>query len=154
MCAAVTDLQYVAPDIVSEGPPQTMQNVQHLFLLQHREKAVQKDLEPDRNGLGAVQHQTADVKHHIGLYDLHLGWVVKMLGAELIQSCENDQVARGGREEKKHTKTHRGAKLVTIKFLSHLKSSFIGSCTVSIGWQHVSQTELVVLMSLSSILLT
>ena len=134
MSAAVTDLQYVAPDVVSEGPPQAVQDVQHLFLLEHREKAVEQDLEPDRNGLGTVQHQAADVKHHIGLNDLHLGRVVKMLGAELIQSCANDQVATGGGgEEKTHTQTYRGAKLVTIEFLSHLKSSFFGSCTVSTG---------------------
>lgn len=34
-CLLVTDLQYVAPDVVSEGPAQAMQDVQHLFLLQH-----------------------------------------------------------------------------------------------------------------------
>lgn len=86
----VTDLQYVAPDVVSEGPAQAMQDVQHLLLLEHGEKAVEKDLEPDRYRLGAVQHQATDVKHYIGLNDLHLGRVVEMLGAELVQSCMSD----------------------------------------------------------------
>lgn len=81
---AVTDLQYVAPDVVSEGPAQTVQDVQHLFLLEHGEEAVQQDLEPDGDRLGAVQHQAADVKHHVGLDDLHLGRVVEVLGAELV----------------------------------------------------------------------
>lgn len=82
-----TDLQYVAPDIVSEGPAQAVQDVQHLFLLEHGEEAVEKDLEPDRYSLGAIQHQAADVEHHIGLNDLHLGRMVEVLGAELVQSC-------------------------------------------------------------------
>lgn len=84
---AVTHLQDVAPDIISQGPAQTVEDVQHLFLLEHREKAVEEDLEPDGNGLCAVQHQAADVKHHIGLNDLHLGRVVEVLSAELVQSC-------------------------------------------------------------------
>lgn len=82
---ACTDLQYVAPDVVSEGPAQAVQDVQHLLLLQHGEEAVEEDLEPDRNGLGAVEHQAADVEHHVGLHDLHLGRVVQVLGAELVQ---------------------------------------------------------------------
>lgn len=85
-CALVTDLQYVAPDVVSEGPAQAVQDVQHLLLLQHGEEAVEEDLEPDWHGLGAVQHQAADVEHHIGLNDLHLGRMVQVLGAELVQS--------------------------------------------------------------------
>lgn len=95
----VTDLQYVAPDIVSKGPAQAMQDVQHLLLLEHGEQAVKKDLEPDRYGLGAIQHQAADVKHHIGLNDLHLGWVVEVLGAELVQSCMDEWATRGERQE-------------------------------------------------------
>jgi len=107
MFVAVTDLQYVAPDIVSEGPAQAMQDVQHLLLLEHREEAVEKDLEPDWDSLGAVQHQTADVKHHIGLNNLHLGRMVEVLGAELVQSCVIGQVVK---EKKTHTRTHREAK--------------------------------------------
>ena len=80
----VTDLQDVAPDVVSEGPAQAVQDVQHLFLLQHGEQAVQQDLQPDGYGLGAVQHQAADVEHHVALNDLHLGGVVQVLGAELV----------------------------------------------------------------------
>ena len=80
-CVLVTDLQYVAPDVVSEGPAQAVQDVQHLFLLQHGKEAVEEDLEPDGYGLGAVQHQAADVEHHVGLNDLHLGRVVQVLGA-------------------------------------------------------------------------
>lgn len=123
-CLLVTDLQYVAPDVVSEGPAQAMQDVQHLFLLQHGKEAVEKDLEPDGYGLGAIQHQAADVEHHIGLNDLHLGRVVQVLGAELVQSCVDDRVTGG---EKMHTQ----ARLMTIKFLSHLKSSLGGYCMVS-----------------------
>lgn len=100
-CVLLTDLQYVAPDVVSEGPAQAVQDVQHLFLLQHGEEAVKKDLEPDRHRLGAVQHQAADVEHHIGLNDLHLGRVVQVLGAQLVQSC-----VEGEGEKKKHTHTH------------------------------------------------
>lgn len=126
-CVLLTDLQYVAPDVVSEGPAQAVQDVQHLFLLQHGEEAVKKDLEPDRHRLGAVQHQAADVEHHIGLNDLHLGRVVQVLGAQLVQSC-----VEGEGEKKKHTHTHanRKARLKTIKFLI-LKSTFRGYCTVS-----------------------
>lgn len=110
MCL-VTDLQYVAPDVVSEGPAQAVQDVQHLFLLQHGEEAVQKDLEPDGNGLGAVQHQAADVEHHIGLNDLHLGRVVQVLGAELVQSCVDGRATEAERIENAHTR------LTTIRFL-------------------------------------
>lgn len=91
---AATDLQYVAPDVVSEGPAQAVQDVQNLLLLEHGEQAVQQDLEPDRNRLGAVQHQAADVKHHVGLDDLHLGRVVQVLGAELVQGCKEEQAKR------------------------------------------------------------
>lgn len=126
-CALVTDLQYVAPDVVSEGPAQAVQDVQHLFLLQHGEEAVEKDLEPNRYGLGAVQHQAADVEHHIRLHNLHLGRVVQVLGAELVQSCVDECVERGERKENAHTQ----ARLMTIKLLSHLRSSFGGYCTVS-----------------------
>lgn len=94
---AVTHLQDVASDIISEGPAQTVEDVQHLFLLEHGEKAVEEDLEPDGNGLGAVQHQAADVKHHIGLNDLHLGRVVEVLSAELVQSC----IRGNGRQKKR-----------------------------------------------------
>ncbi len=107
-CVLVTDLQYVAPDVVSEGPAQAVQDVQHLFLLQHGEEAVEKDLEPDGYGLGAVQHQAAYVEHHIGLNDLHLGRVVQVLGAELVQSCVDDRVTRGERGKKMHTHTQTG----------------------------------------------
>lgn len=103
-CLLLTDLQYVAPDIVSEGPAQAMQDVQHLFLLEHGEEAVKKDLEPDRYSLGAIQHQAADVEHHIGLNNLHLGRVVEVLGAELVQSCVYD---RGDKGRKKRKCTHR-----------------------------------------------
>lgn len=92
---SVTDLQYVAPDVVSEGPAQAVQDVQHLLLFEHGEEAVQKDFEPDGYGLGAVQHQAADVEHHIGLNDLHLGRVVEVLGAELVQSCMERAGGRG-----------------------------------------------------------
>lgn len=105
-CVLVTDLQYVAPDVVSEGPAQAVQDVQHLFLLQHGEKAVEKDLEPNRYGLGAVQHQAADVEHHIRLHNLHLGRVVQVLGAELVQSCVDEWVERGERKENAHKHTH------------------------------------------------
>lgn len=91
---SVTDLQYVAPDVVSEGPAQAVQDVQHLFLLEHGEEAVKENLEPDRYSLGAVQHQAADVEHHIGLNDLHLGRVVEVLGAELVQGCVNERVLK------------------------------------------------------------
>lgn len=104
----VTDLQYVAPDVVSEGPAQAVQDVQHLFLLQHGEEAVEKDLEPDGYGLGAVQHQAADVEHDIGLNDLHLGRVVQVLGAKLVQSCVDDRVTRGERKENAHAHTQIG----------------------------------------------
>lgn len=100
-CVLLTDLQYVAPNVVSEGPAQTVQDVQHLFLLEHREEAVQKDLEPDGYSLGAVKHQAADVEHNIGLNNLHLGRVVEVLGAELVQSCTNDP------GDKWRKKTHR-----------------------------------------------
>lgn len=99
----LTDLQYVAPDVVPEGPAQAVQNVQHLLLLEHREEAVEEDLEPDGHGLGAVQHQAADVEHHVGLNDLHLGRVVQVLGAELVQSCVFDRVTGRERGENAHT---------------------------------------------------
>lgn len=89
---AATDLQYVAPDVVSEGPAKSVQDVEHLFLLEHGEEAVEEDLEPDGNRLGAVQHQAADVEHHVGLDDLHLGWVVEVLGAQLVQGWKVEQV--------------------------------------------------------------
>lgn len=82
-----------------------MQDVQHLFLLQHGEEAVEKDLESNRYGLGAIQHQAADVEHHIRLNDLHLGRVVQVLGAELVQSCA-DERERKGEEKKKYARTH------------------------------------------------
>lgn len=96
---ACTDLQYVAPDVVSEGPAQAVQDVQHLLLLQHGEEAVEEDLEPDRDGLGAVEHQAADVEYHVGLHDLHLGRVVQVLGAELVQGW----VRVGGGQTHTHT---------------------------------------------------
>lgn len=78
-----------------------MQDVQHLLLLQHGEEAVQEDLEPDRDGLGAVQHQAADVEHHVGLYDFHLRRVVQVLGAQLIQGCTDGE---NGRKMHGHTR--------------------------------------------------
>lgn len=108
-----------------------MQDVQHFLLLEHGEEAVEKDLEPDRYGLGAVQHQAADIEHHIGLNDLHLGRVVEVLGAELVQSCMDEQVTRGERQREIHTERDRQARLMTIKFLSHLKSALGSYCTVS-----------------------
>ncbi len=113
-CVLATDLQYVASDVVAQSPAEAVQDVQNFFLLQHGKETVQKNLEPDRNGLGAVQHQAADVEHHIGLNDLHLGWVVQVLGAELVQSCV-------GKKKSKYTHTHTThVWLTTIKFLSHL----------------------------------
>lgn len=103
---ACTDLQYVAPDVVSEGPAQAVQDVQHLLLLQHGEEAVEEDLEPDGDGLGAVEHQAADVKHHVGLHDLHLGRVVQVLGAELVQGWVT---VGGGGVEMADTHTHTQA---------------------------------------------
>lgn len=100
---ACTDLQYVAPDVVSEGPAQAVQDVQHLLLLQHGEEAVEEDLEPDGDGLGAVEHQAADVEHHVGLHDLHLGRVVQVLGAELVQGWVT---VRGGGGNGRHTHRH------------------------------------------------
>lgn len=88
-CAA--DLQYVASDVVSQGPAQAVQDVQHLLLLEHGEEAVQQDLEPDGDGLRAVEHQAADVEHHVGLHDLHLGRVVQVLGAQLVQGWEEEE---------------------------------------------------------------
>lgn len=117
----VTDLQYVAPDVVSEGPAQAVQDVQHLFLLQHGEEAVEKDLEPDGYGLGAVQHQAADVEHHVRLNDLHLGRVVQVLGAELVQSC----VTRGDRKRKcrdAHTKARGLMTESSFPLISNLPS--------------------------------
>ena len=102
----LTDLQYVAPDVVTEGPAQAVQDVQHLFLLQHGEEAVEEDLESDGHGLGAIQHQAADVEHHVGLNDLHLGRVVQVLRAELVQCCAEEQVAGREREKRTRKDTH------------------------------------------------
>lgn len=65
--------------------------MQHLLLLEHGEEAVQQDLEPDGDGLRAVEHQAADVEHHVGLHDLHLGWVVQVLCAQLVQGWAQEE---------------------------------------------------------------
>lgn len=114
-------LQDVPPDVVTQGPAQAVQDVQHLLLLQDAEETVQQDLEPHRHRLRPVEHQTADVKHHVGLHDLHLGGVVEVLRAELIQGCGgpargpgaggNKEIKRRGqrqRKEKRVTGSYRG----------------------------------------------
>lgn len=80
-------LKDVPPDVVAQRPAQAMQDVEHLLLLQDAEQTVQQDLEPHGHCLRAVEHQAADVEHHVGLHDLHLGGVVQVLRAELVQGC-------------------------------------------------------------------
>lgn len=48
-----------------------MEDLQDLILLQHTEEPVQEDFQANGDGLSPVQHEAADVKHHIGLDDLH-----------------------------------------------------------------------------------
>lgn len=114
VCVRGADLQYVAPDVVSQGPAQAVQDVQHLLLLEHGEEAVQQDLEPDWDGLGAVEHQAADVEHHVGLHDLHLGRVVQVLGAQLVQGWEG----RGGEGRRKGRPRHRQTRAWLTTFWS------------------------------------
>lgn len=98
-----TYLQYVAPDIVPQGPAQAVQYVEHLLLLQNTEQTVQQDLQSDRHRLGPVQHQAADVKHHVGLNYLHLGGVVQVLRAQLVQRWDEGTRTHTNMSRLKHT---------------------------------------------------
>lgn len=68
-----------------------MQDVQNFFLLQYTEESIQQYLQSHRHSLGTVEHQTADIEHNIGLYNLYLCWMVQMLGAKLVQSWEEEE---------------------------------------------------------------
>lgn len=59
--------------------------MQHLLLLQYAEESVKQYLQSHRHSLSTVEHQAADVKHNIGLHNLHLGWVVEVLSTKLVQ---------------------------------------------------------------------
>lgn len=83
-------LEHVSPDVVLQAPVQGVQDLDHLLLLQHGEQAVQQDLQADGDGLRAVQHQAADVEHHVGVHDLHLAALVQVVHLQFAQSCKLD----------------------------------------------------------------
>lgn len=78
-------LQHVSSYVVLQRPVERVQDLDHLLLLQDGEQAVQEDLEADGDGLRAVQHQAADVEHHIGVDDLHLAALVHVVHLQLAQ---------------------------------------------------------------------
>lgn len=79
-------LQHISSDVILEGPVQGVQDLEDFVLLQHTEQPVQKDLQADRDGLGPIQHEAADVEHHVGLDDLHLACGVHGGDPQLTQS--------------------------------------------------------------------
>lgn len=81
-------LQHVSSDVVLQRPVQCVQDLNDFFLFENGEESVQEDLKADGNGLGPVQHQAADVKHHAGVDDLHLAALVQVGHLQLAQGCQ------------------------------------------------------------------
>lgn len=68
-----------------QRPVERVQDLDHLLLLKDGEQAVQEDLEADGDGLGAVEHQAADIEHHVGVDDFHLAALVHVVHLQLAQ---------------------------------------------------------------------
>lgn len=78
-------LEDVSSYIVLQCPVKCAEDLDNLLLLEDREKAVQEDLEADWDGLGAIQHQAADIEHHVGVHNLHLAALVHVMHLQLTQ---------------------------------------------------------------------
>lgn len=81
----LSHLEHVSSDVILQCPVQCVEDLDDLLLFEDREKAVQEDFEPDRDGLGAVQHQAADIKHYVGMHNLHLATLEHMVHLQLAQ---------------------------------------------------------------------
>lgn len=79
-------LQHVSPDVVLQGPVQGMEDLEDLILLQHTEEPVQQDFQANWDGLSPIEHQAADIKHDVGLNNLHLACGIHRRDPQLAQS--------------------------------------------------------------------
>lgn len=53
-----------------------MEDLQNLILFQHTEEPVQQNFQANRDGLGPIEHEAANIEHHIGLDNFHLAcWI-------------------------------------------------------------------------------
>lgn len=84
-------LQDVSSYVVLQRPVKCIEDLDDLLLFEDREEAVQEDLEADGDGLGAIQHQAADIEHHVGVHNLHLAALVHVMYLQLTQSY-NSQI--------------------------------------------------------------
>lgn len=84
----ISDLQNISASIVLIRPAEAVQNLQDLFMLQHAEKTVEKDLEADRSCLSPVQHQTGDVEDDVRLHHLDLhAEIESVLVSKFVKGC-------------------------------------------------------------------
>lgn len=63
-----------------------MEDLQNLILLQHTKEPVQEDFQANRDGLGSIEHEAANIEHHIGLDNLHLTCWIYRGNPQLTQS--------------------------------------------------------------------
>lgn len=81
-----TYLEHISSNVVLQCPVKGVEDLNDLLLFKDGEQAVQQDLEADWDGLGPKQHQTADIKHHVAVYDLHLAALVHVMHLQFTQS--------------------------------------------------------------------
>ena len=66
-----------------------MQHLQDLLVLKDTEESIEEYLESYRSGLSAVEQQTGDVEHNVGLDDFNLySELVHAPVAQLVHGCK------------------------------------------------------------------
>lgn len=78
-------LEYISSYVVLQCPVERTKDLNYLLLLQDREKTVQEDLEAYGDGLGAVEHQAAYIKHHVGVHNLYLAALIHVMHLQFTQ---------------------------------------------------------------------